>query len=520
MIRPKREPRPRRHRYRSAAALGATAAVVAVTLSACTGSSSGGGQNSADGQRLVIGLSAEIMNLDPGLAPTGGRETIAIRDSIFDTLVTQGDELRPKPRLAESWSNPDARTWVFKLRKGVKFTNGEPFNAEVAKYNIERVLDSKLQLSYYSQLSAIVSDVKAVDDMTLQLTTKSAAPGLLTILDYMQIVPEQYMKKVGDKQFNTAPIGSGPFKFDKREGDQVYLTRNDDYWGGKPKLKTVVFQTIPEVSARVAALQSGAINIANEIPPDVAKTLTGDTKTETVSGTRIFFLGMNVKAKPFDDPAVRRAVVQAVDTQSIAKNLYVGEAQPLNQDAFKAMLGYQPNIPGNTFDQAAASAVLKNVTTPVVIDVTQADATLGQAVLGQLQAAGLKAQIQTVEDSAFDTKTEAGQEQAYLSSWGVAEGDLDALIIRHFWSGRDDTSKYTNYSNPSLDDQIKQEQSTVDPAARQKIFAGIMQTLLADAPWVPIVTPNEIYGVSSNVTGWTPSPIGLFHLLNTQVGRS
>lgn len=513
------EPRSPHRTFRSVVAAGAAIAAITVTLSAC-GSRTNGGNGAADGQRLVVGVSAEIMNLDPGLAPTGGRETIAIRDNIFDTLVTQGDDLRPKPRLAVSWNNPDSRTWVFKLHDGVKFTNGEPLNAAAAKYNIERVLDPHLKLSYYSQLSAIVSGVKAVDDTTLEIDTKSAAPGLLTILDYVQLVPEQYMKKVGDEKFNTAPIGSGPFTFVKRAGDQVYLTRNDGYWGGKPKLKDVVFQTIPEASARVAALQAGSINIANEVPPDLARTLTGTTRTDTVPGTRIFFLGMNVHAKPFDDARVRRAVAEAIDAQSIAKQLYSGRAQALNQYAFPAMLGHQKDAAGISYDPAAAKTVLQNAGTPVVIDVTQADSTLAQAVLGQLQAAGLNVRVQTVEESAFDTKTEAGHSQAYLSSWGVAEGDLDALIIRHFWSGRDDQSKYTDYGNPALDALIKKEQATVDPAARQKTFADVMQTLITDAPWAPIVTPNEVYGVTSSVTRWTPSPIGLFHLLNTQVTGS
>ncbi len=510
-----REPRSVRREFRRVMAASAAIATIAVMLSAC--GESGGDQGTADGQRLVIGVSAEIMSLDPGLVPAGGRETIAVRDSIFDTLVTQGDDLRPKPRLATSWSNPDPRTWIFKLRNDVKFTNGEPFNADVAKYNVERVLDPKLKLSYYSQLSAIVSDVKAPDETTLEITTKGAAPGLLTILDYVQIVPEQYMEKEGDVKFNTAPVGSGPFKFVKRADDQVYLTRNDGYWGGKPKLKTVVFQTVTEASARVAALQAGSINVANEIPSDLAKTLTGTTRTETVPGTRIFFLGMNVHAKPFDDPRVRQGVAEAIDAQSIGKDLYNGKAQPLNQYAFPALLGYQKDIAGISRDPAAAKAALSNAGTPVVIDVTQADSTLAQAVLGQLQAAGLNVRLQTVEDSAFDTKAETGHSQAYLSSWGVAEGDLDALIIRHFWSGRDAQSKYTNYENPALDALIKKEQATVDPAARQKIFASVMQTLITDAPWAPIVTPNEIYGVTSGVTGWTPSPIGLYHLLNAQV---
>lgn len=516
---------------RGATVATAAAVVLALVLAGCGGGNKAADSTSAGGSaapsaggaggQLVIGVSDQILNLDPGLAPTGGRETIAVRNLIFDTLVLQGNDLKPVARLADSWTNPDEKTWIFKLHPGVSFTNGEPFNAEIAKYNVDRVLDPKLQLSYFSQLSSIVESVEATDPDTLTIKTKGAAPGLLTILAYMQMVPQKNMEEVGDDAFNKAPIGTGSFKFDKRVGDQVYLTRNDDYWGGKPKLDSVVFQTIPEVSSRIAALQSGSIQIANQIPPDLSATLTGNVKSATVTGTRIFFLAMNVDQAPFDDPAVRRAMSDAIDRDSIVKNLYANEGVALNQVGYPAMLGYQKDIDGFAFDADAARKVLEGLTTPVVIDVGQSDATLAQAVYGQLEAAGLKnVTVRIVEDSAFSAEKEGGTAQAYVGSWGVAEGDLDAVLIRHFWSGRSDTSKYTNYSSPEMDKLIKAEQAIVDPAKRSELFKPIAELLIADAPWAPIITPNEIYGVSASVSGWEPSPIGLFQLKDTTLAGS
>lgn len=504
----------------TAAAIVVTALGVTSCSQTTTGGAADGGGTDPSGGQLVIGVSNEILSLDPGLAPSGGRETIAVRNLVFDTLVKQGNDLRPAPRLAKSWSNPDSHTWIFKLRNGIKFTNGEPFNAQVAKYNIERVLDPSLKLYYYSQLSAMVKSVEAPDETTLKITTKGAAPGLLTVLAYMQIVPEKYMKKVGDEKFNKKPIGTGPFTFQKRQGDKVYLTRNANYWGGQPHLKSVVFQTIPEVSSRVAALKSGAIQIASEIPADLSKSLTGSVEPVSTPGTRIYFLGMNVKRAPFNDVKVRRAIASAINRKAIVKNLYEGKAKALNQDAFPAMLGYQKKIEGYTFNQSKAGKVLRHVNTPIVIDVQQSDLTLAQAIMGQLQAVGLKVKVQTVEDGAFKTKVQAGKEQAYLSSWGVAEGDLDAVLIRHFVSSRGAQSKYTNYSSSSLDKKIAREQSTVDAANRQKIFAGIMDQLIADSPWAPIITPDEIYGVSTSVSGWQPSPIGLYFLKDAKLSNS
>src|SRR5690606_3497735 len=127
---------------------------------------------------------------------------------------------------------------------------------------------------------------------------------------------------------------------------------------------------------------------------------------------------------------------------------------------------------------------------------------------------GFSVSIQTLEDESFTTQIQAGELGLFVSSWGLAEGDLDALTTRHFWTDRGEGSSYTNYSNPEVDRMIVEGRTTIDQDQRMEIYGPLVDTLIQDAPWVPLVTPGEIYGTSSTLQGWEPSPTGQYRLYN------
>jgi peptide/nickel transport system substrate-binding protein len=273
-----------------------------------------------------------------------------------------------------------------------------------------------------------------------------------------------------------------------------------------------VFRPIPEVAARLSALNAGEIQIAAEIPPDLAGTLSGGAEAATVDGTRVFFLAMNVTKPPFDNRDVRVAVNRAVNRGALVKDLLRGHARRLNQPLFPEVIGYAEDYPGYGFDLDRAKQALTGVTRPVTIDVEEKDRTLAEAVGGQLQVAGLKAKVNILETQAFARSIESGASQAYLSSWGVAEGDADVIFARHFWSPSRKEAFYTGYSNPALDRLIVAGRSTVDQEAREEIYAKAVDMVMRDAPWAPLLNAQEIYGVSTAISGFEPSPIGRFNV--------
>jgi peptide/nickel transport system substrate-binding protein len=325
-----------------------------------------------------------------------------------------------------------------------------------------------------------------------------------------EIVPPAYVKEVGDEKFAAAPVGTGPFKFSNSEnsGSRVVLEKNDDYWGGAPRISRLVFDTIPEVSSRIAALQSGTVDIATNIPPDLAETLGGATKAASINGTRIAFLAMNVTKAPFNDVKVRKAMNQAIDKKAIVDGLYLGYANTVNQPAFPEMVGYSESFKGYEYNVDSASAVLSRTTAPITIDVKEENRVLAEAIVGQLQAAGVDAKVRVLEALAFDGSIRSGASQAYINTWGVSEGDADVIFARHFWSEGRTASFDTGYSNPDVDKLIIAGRSTLDVNQRKDIYAQATKLVMDDAPWVPLFTAEEIYGVSTKVDGWKPSPIG------------
>lgn len=356
---------------------------------------------------------------------------------------------------------------------------------------------------------SMIDKVEVEGEHVVVITTRQPAPTLLASLSVNEIVPPDYVEEVGDKEFAQAPVGTGPFTFKEWvRNERVVLNAYDEYWGGRPKVDNLVFRPVPEVSARIAALQSGDVQIAAELPADLAQSLEGNVKSSSVSGTRVFFLAMNVTKPPVNDVDVRVAVNQAIDRESLVKNIYGGFARPLNQPAFPEMIGYHAEFEGYPHDQDAARDVLGSVGSPFEIDVEEKDKTLAEAVAGQLRAAGLDAKVNVLETQAFEDTIGSGGSTAYLSSWGVAEGDADVIFARHFWSPSRKDAFYTGYKSTDLDALIERGRSTADEAERKRIYAEAIEMVMADAPWAPILNPEEIYGVSTTVQGWEPSPIG------------
>lgn len=464
---------------------------------------------------LAIATSADILTMDPAMHRD--RITQAVIRNVFDALVNQDAELAPVPELAESWEAVDETTWRFHLREDVTFSNGEPFDAEDVKFSIERILDPE-QASPRASMLEMISEVEIEDDRTVVIRTDEPSPTLLAGLAVNEIVPSEYVTEVGDEAFAAEPIGTGPFTFAEWVPNQrVVLEANPDHWEGAPRVDTVEFRPVPEVAARVAALQSGDVHIASEIPPDLAGTLGGDVKAVPVDGTRVFFLAMNTTQPPFDNRDVRVGVNHAIDRDALVDDLLGGYARVLYQPLFPEVIGYSVDYEGYTFDPEQAASMLEGASAPVRIDVEERDRTLAEAVAGQLQAAGLDAQINVLETEAFTASIESGDSQAYVQSWGVAEGDADVIFARHFWSPVREEAFYTGYKNPELDSLIETGRSTVNEEERIGVYADAVEMVMADAPWAPLLNAQEIYGISERVEGFEPSPIGRYELVDVKL---
>ncbi|MGH9243465.1 MAG: ABC transporter substrate-binding protein [Acidimicrobiales bacterium] len=500
----------------------AVTTALVVVLAACgggdtIGDESDGAESSGEraGGTVTVALSSDILTMDPAMHRS--RITQAVIRNVFDALVNQDQDLAIVPELAESWESTDEVTWIFHLREGVTFHNGEELDADAVKFSLDRIVDPATASPRASMLSMIES-VEVVDPLTVRIVTDAPSPTLLPSLAVNEIVPPDYFAEVGPEGFAAAPIGTGAFTFDEWvPNERVALAANADYWNGGPNVDQVVFRPIPEVAARVAELQAGAVDIVAEIPPDLAESLGAGVEAAPIDGTRSFFLAMNVTIPPFDDRDVRVAANQAVDKEALVDDLLLGFARPLDQPLFPEVFGYVVDFAGYEYDPDAASQVFEGVTGSVQVDVREADRLLAEAVAGQLREAGLDVSVNVLETQAFTERIGGGQAQAYIDSWGVAEGDADVIFARHFWSENRTGAYFTGFSDPTVDQLVVDGRTTADPDERRRIYAEATEMVMEAAPWVPLYNPQEIYGVSAAVEGFEPSPIGRFVLAGVRV---
>ena len=318
------------------------------------------------GNSIVIGMRTDqIITFDPAMYRD--RDTEAVLRNMFDSLVTHTLEGKVVPQLATSWTKVDDKTYDFTLHSGVTFQNGDPLTADDVVYTFHRILTPGAvngDTSPRAGLLGPIDHVEKVDATHVRFVYKDPFPEslLLQALVHFQIVPQAYMEKVGVDGFKKAPIGSGPFQFDRGSLDsQIVLKRYDGYWGGPAKLAQVVFRMMPEPSTRVAALLSGEVQIIQAVPPDLVARLQGapNVSVKTAEGTRAYQIELNNKVAPFDDARVRQALNLAVDWDSILKNIYQGDGQRLATAFLPSGFGYDASLKPYPYDPARAKELLQ-----------------------------------------------------------------------------------------------------------------------------------------------------------------
>ncbi|MDB5915709.1 MAG: peptide transporter substrate-binding protein, partial [Ramlibacter sp.] len=259
----------------------------------------------------------------------------AVGSQIFDGLIVRTPDMKLVPGLATKWEFLDKNTKIrFTLRQGVKFHNGEPFDAEAVKFTFDRLLGEEGKKGPQQSNYASIDKVVVVNPMTVDMFLKSPDPVLLTKLAGYgaMIVPPKYIKEKGSQFFGMNPVGTGPFKFtDYKPKVSLSFAKNAEYWGGAPKVDALVYRFIAEPATQAAELQAGRIDVANQVPLALIDTLKKDSKLEVVSmgGPVALALRYNTQRGIMKDVQVRKALTMAVDRDAIIKTILLGQAKPI-----------------------------------------------------------------------------------------------------------------------------------------------------------------------------------------------
>lgn len=435
----------------------------------------------------------------------------SVGGNLYDGLTMRGADLTLQPGLATSWEFLDDNQRLrFKLRTGVKFHNGEPFDAEAVKFSFERLLGAEglkgPQKSNYDS----IGEVRVVDKHTVDFVLKRPDPILLTKLAGYgaMIVPPRYIKEKGEAHFNANPVGTGPFKFaGYRPKVSITLARNDDYWGGKPRLDQVIYRFIGEPGTQVAELQAGRIDIATLIPLGLIDTVKGSSKADVIStpGPVVHALRFNTRNGITRDRDVRRALTMAVDRDAIVKLLLLGQARTIASFQGPLSFGHNPEQKPLPFDPEGARKLLAAAGVKpgaaVRIDVrgnTSNFREVAQAVAGYLQAVGVRATIKPHEASALlnDIIPNGKAGEMWQSQWGGWTYDYDNTAYLMYHSGQ----KWNPFDDdPKLNAMLEAQRTVYDRKRREAMLQEIAGYVADQALDLPLYSLNTIVGVNKRV---------------------
>lgn len=473
---------------------------------------------------LVVGFTQDADTLDPANHRNRGTETI-IRN-MYDGLVTRDPNMIVVPEIAESMIQISPTVYDFKIRPGIKFHDGSTMTAEDVKFTLDRVtIEGAMgdgQTSPRQSLMGPVASVEVVDSETVRITLKEPWPILPAMLPNQQIVSKAFVERIGSGGLATAENGTGPFKLAEwRKGEAIILERFADYYGGATDIapvgpacvERVIFKIIPESSSRVAALLAGDVHIINELPAFSIAQVRANPGTEvmTVNGTRSFFIAMNLEGEYFDDPKVRQAAAHAIDKNLLIDKILDGNAARiegiLSPDAFGAS-----ELPVYAYDPEVAKALLAEAGFPDGIDVTMdtegAFKDTAEAIASLLTKVGIRTTVAVGESAQLTEKWRVQGKSAktgdmYFTSWG--NGSLDPFDIFTPTHRTNDRGNSAGYANPAVDALLDAAATELDVAKRAAMYHDAEAMINADLPYVYLWVPQDIYGVSTRLSGWKPS---------------
>ena len=457
----------------------------------------------ASNDRVVIYQGVSLDSLHP-YGYSGGGITGIWRHLIEPLIQMNYGQNEYVGVLAESWEF-QGRKWVFHLRKGIRFHNGSPFTSKDVAFSIDRLKNDKrsMQGSYVDNV-----EVETPDDHTVVLTTKNPNALLLARLDTRFIIS----KDAGD-QLDSHTIGTGPYKFVSwQRGGNLVLTRNDDYWGPKAEIKEVILKGVKEEAARVAGLLAGQADVISNLPiEDIERVRKHPrNRVEKVVGFRMYFLGMNVTSKPFDNKLVRQAINHALDPYVMLKHIYDGNGAVVDGPLGTNWVGYDPNIKRYPYDLKKSRELLGKAGYPNGFETKlyfSPDRHLKgreacEVIANQLAKVGIKVEPVGQEYAVYWGKEGVNGGKLPFYYAGSNGSDADTYFDQYFRTG---SSKRILYSNPEFDKLIEEEQRTGDHKKRVAILHQAGRILMEDVPFAPLYTLAELYGLARNII-WKGTP--------------
>lgn len=457
---------------------------------------------------IIIGKAEEAVGWNPAMVTASA--SFELLAAVYETLIIFDEDGQPVPILAESWEQPDETTYIFTLREGVTFHNGDLLTAEDVKFTFERLMDPEGGSVWVSQLEPVES-VEAADELTVTFNLKQSYGPFLSVLTagYTAILPN-----LPDTDFQTEMIGTGAYKMQEHVKDtQTTLVAHDGYWReGQPATPNLRYNIMPEESARLAAVRTDEIYLTSMIDPVIIDTARADESVTVIDQetTDYYLLGFNTAEAPFDNPLVRRALSLAIDRQAIVESVFFGAGQvsgpivPTLGDwanPIEDLSNYQVNLDAarTLLEEAGATDLSFSIT--VGANRTEF-VNIALVIQDQLKEVGVTVELDQVEWGTFIDKWVERDFESFVSFNGSGN-DPDRALFPALTTGG--SVNAFQYSNPELDELLAVGRELSDFEERKAVYQKVEKLIAEEAPLLFIATKTNHWGTSADLSGFAPT---------------
>ncbi|WP_437616318.1 ABC transporter substrate-binding protein [Erwinia sp. V71] len=471
---------------------------------------------------LTVMQSEAPRSMDPG--DQTATYTMSVLDPMYEGLVRLSPELKIEPALATSWSgDATGKIWTFKLRQGVKFHDGTPFNADAVIANFNRHLDTKRGLAASGRIRAFLDSVQKVDDYTVEFHLRKVYPAFLNLMTggaAMMVSPAAD----GARSLSNKADGTGPYKLQQYKNSEFVLeTKNPDYWGKADGPDQIKWTWSSETSVMNMTLQAGEADVINPVPPQFATMLKNNPQVtlHRGDGAAVFWVALNTTLKPLDDVRVRQALNFATDKPAMVRAIMYGYATPANSPLAPVTAGYDKSLNDYPLNIEKAKSLLKEAGYAqgftVNLAVQGPEARIAQVLQGMWAKVGVKVNVRQMESGVWSKAAfadvaakKAENTGAVLASWssGANGADLQLRPLYHSQSFAPGGANLGFFSDKKVDELIDTAASTQDDAARNALYVEAQKAINQTAPQVLLYFQDDLYATRKAVSGVSVQPGG------------
>lgn len=455
---------------------------------------------------VIVSQGSKPKSLDPNMY--NEIPALTVTEQIFNTLLRVDEKGNIVPELAESYEYVTPTELVIKLKQGVKFHNGDIMTSKDVVFSINRMLDkpaSRIMID-------AISKVEAVDDYTIKLTlSKPSSPLLFGLAHPLTAILNEKDTLAKNDVIATDPMGTGPYKFvDWGSGEKIELVAFDDYFEGRPKIDTLTYRAITENSSRLAALETGEIDIAYNMDAIDSGIVENNPELQLISQptTSTEYITFNTTVAPFDNKDFRKAVNYALNRQSMSDSIFMGKAKPANSIINPNVFGHSDEIEGYPYNLEKAKEYLvksgvKDTSFTLFVNDSTTRLQLAQIIQANLKEIGIDMKIETLEWGAYLQRTAQGEHQAFLGGWvsGTSDADIVLFPLLHS-SSHGGAGNRAFYTNKELDKIIDEARLVSSPEERKALFFKAQEILQEEAPLGILLYKNENIGLNKKVKGF------------------